>query len=164
MITKELFRYNSPDQSPGYQLWQVYMAWHRKVNKAMAPFQLTHAQFLLLSSLGHLQKKQSHINQVHLASHSKLDVMSTSKSIRLMEAKGLIIRTDDATDQRAKSLGLTEEGEKVLKKATKAMERMEMELFSALRKDKHIIRFSEYLDEILIKSADLESPDLPENE
>jgi DNA-binding MarR family transcriptional regulator len=149
LITKDFFYYSTPNGSPGFQLWQVYGLWHRAVNKALAPCQLTHAQFLLLASLQQLSKKNKVITQVDLANHATLDVMSTSKALRLLATKLLIERNASESDQRSKTISLTAEGEKVLKTATKVLTSTEIAFFTALRKEKHLIKFSEYLQGII---------------
>ncbi|MFY8033748.1 MAG: MarR family winged helix-turn-helix transcriptional regulator [Flexibacteraceae bacterium] len=149
LITKDLFQYTSPNGSPGFQLWQVYGLWHRTVNKALASCQLTHAQFLLLASLQHLSSVNKAVTQVDLSNHATLDAMSTSKALRLLAGKLLIERNASATDQRSKAISITPEGEKVLKTATKLLTKAEVEFFSALRKEKHLSKFSEYLKEII---------------
>ena len=148
-ITKNFFQYTSPNESPGFQLWQVYGLWHRTVNKALAPCQLTHAQFLLLSSLNEISKSHNSVTQVDLANHTTLDAMSTSKALRLLATKLLIERIASTSDHRSKTISLTQEGEKVLKQATKLIVAAEINFFAALRKEKHLVKFAEYLKEII---------------
>jgi DNA-binding MarR family transcriptional regulator len=149
IITKEFFHYTTPSGSAGFQLWQVYGMWHRAVNKSLVACQLTHAQFLLLSSLQHLSKFSKVVNQVDLALHATLDEMSTSKALRLLASKALIERTASETDQRSKSIKITSEGEAVLKDAIKIVTAAEVTFFTALRKEKHLVKFSDYLQEII---------------
>ena len=157
LITKDLFQYTSPNDSPGFQLWQVYGLWHRAINKALASCQLTHAQFLLLSSLQHLSSVNKAVTQVDLSNHATLDAMSTSKALRLLAGKLLIERNASVTDQRSKAISITAEGEKVLKTATKFITKAEVDFFTALRKEKHLGKFSEYLKEIIEYTNSTES-------
>ncbi|HEY0518719.1 MAG TPA: hypothetical protein VGC84_04425, partial [Ilumatobacteraceae bacterium] len=48
-------RFASPDLSPGFVLWQVATVWQREIRDALADLELTHAQFVLLASVGWLE-------------------------------------------------------------------------------------------------------------
>ena len=43
-------RYAGPSESPGFALWRVSNAWQRAIRAALAPYDLTHAQFVLLAA------------------------------------------------------------------------------------------------------------------
>lgn len=43
-------KFSGPNTSPGFLLWQSTQSWRRKVGKALAEFDLTHVQFVLLTS------------------------------------------------------------------------------------------------------------------
>ena len=44
-------RFASADESPGFLLWQVTNRWQAAVRRALAPFDVTHVQFVLLAVL-----------------------------------------------------------------------------------------------------------------
>ena len=43
-------RFETPDKSPGFLLWQVTNVWQRRMKKALRETGLTHVQFVLLVS------------------------------------------------------------------------------------------------------------------
>ncbi len=49
-----------------------------------------------------------------IATHSNVDRMMTSKVLRTLENKGFLTRKQDKVDTRAKSIELTESGDKIL--------------------------------------------------
>jgi MarR family transcriptional regulator, organic hydroperoxide resistance regulator len=52
--------------------------------------------------------------------------------LRTLQQKGFIQRQEHATDTRAKTVGLTEDGKKIVKKAIVAVEKFDAEFFSVL--------------------------------
>ena len=43
-------RLPGPERSPGFLLWRVTLAWQRAMRAALAPHDLTHVQFVLLTT------------------------------------------------------------------------------------------------------------------
>ncbi len=58
--------------------------------------------------------------------------MTTSTVLRTLEAKGFLQRQEHATDTRAKTVGLTENGKELIKQAVKAVEDFDKTFFSTL--------------------------------
>ena len=127
-----LFEFESPDDSPGFLLWQVSHLWQRKIKAALDPLGLTHVQFVLLASVAWLSHEDDALTQVRLAAHAKTDVMMTSKVVRTLESKGLLQRTAHPADTRAKSLATTTEGHELLSRAIKVVNEVDREFFAAL--------------------------------
>ena len=111
-----------PDYSPGFWLWHATLRWQRAVAAALAPFGLTHVQFVLLSCAWWLNEHGTIPNQLQLATQAGTDVKMTSQVIRKLEAKGLIERETDAADTRAKRLRVTPGGAKLAVAAIGAVE------------------------------------------
>ena len=111
-----------PDYSPGFWLWHATLRWQREVAAVLAPFGLTHVQFVLLSCAWWLNDHGTVPNQLQLATQAGTDVKMTSQVIRKLEAKGLIERETDAADTRAKRLRVTAAGAKLALAAIGAVE------------------------------------------
>jgi len=126
------FHFKQPEESPGFLLWQVTMLWQRKMNRVLDPLDLTHTQFVLLASLGWLLKNNDQVTQVDIANHSNTDRMMVSKVLRTLENKSYIERREHPVDTRAKIITLTKNGEKILRKALKAVEQTDNLFFSPL--------------------------------
>lgn len=126
------FSVDKAEDSAGFLLWQVTNLWQREIKKALEPFDLTHSQFVLLASIHWLTLNKADVTQIVLSSHTKIDPMTTSTVLRTLQQKGFIQRQEHATDTRAKKVGLTEEGKKIIKKAVVAVEKFDASFFSVL--------------------------------
>ncbi|MCX4092328.1 MarR family winged helix-turn-helix transcriptional regulator [Nocardia sp. alder85J] len=126
--------FDSADESPGLLLWQVTNRWQAAQRAALAPFGLTHVQFVLLASLTYLAAAAhtDHVQQRDLAAHAATDPMMTSQVLRALEQKGLIERRDHPADRRAKSLVPTESGVALANRAIAAVESCDREFFGPL--------------------------------
>ena len=111
-----------PDYSPGFWLWHATLRWQRAVAAVLAPFGLTHVQFVLLSCAWWLNEHGTVPNQLELATQAGTDAKMASQVIRKLEAKGVIQRETDAADTRAKRLRVTPEGAKLALAAIGAVE------------------------------------------
>ncbi|HZE38034.1 MAG TPA: MarR family transcriptional regulator [Stackebrandtia sp.] len=119
-----------PDDSPGFLLWHATLRWQRGVTAALAPLGLTHVQFVLLACAWWLNNSGEQPNQLALARQAGTDVKMTSAVLRALEAKGLIERTVDAADTRAKRLRVTDGGAKLAPRAIAAVEGVDAAFFA----------------------------------
>ena len=127
-----IFEFESPDDSPGFLLWQVSNLWQRQIRAALDPLGLTHVQFVLLASVAWLSHEDDALTQVKLAAHAQTDVMMTSKVLRTLESKGLIRREVHPADTRAKSLATSKAGDELLLKAIQVVHALDSEFFGVL--------------------------------
>lgn len=130
--TERLSEFESPDDSPGFLLWQVASLWQRNIRAALQPFDLTHAQFVLLVSAARLENSNEEVTQVRLATHAKTDIMMTSKVLRTLEQKGLIKREPHTTDTRANSIHVTQKGRALAQQTIQIVEQADAAFFGAL--------------------------------
>jgi len=153
MKTKEsVFQFQSPNDSPGFLLWQVSHLWQRRLNAGLRQIGLTHVQFVLLAGIEWLGYSQENVTQVQLASHAKADVMMTSNVLRSLEKKGFVAREIHPTDTRAKCLALTEAGREVLLKTVKIVDQIDGDFFSIL--NNRISNFNALLLELVNQNND----------
>lgn len=132
-MTKNIeFQFKKPEDSPGFLLAQVTMLWQRKLKRVLDPLNLTHTQFVLLSSLAWLSKENNPVTQVDIANLSNADRMMVSKVLRTLEEKKFITRNEHPVDTRAKIIGLTQDGATVLQKALIMVENADFAFFSAI--------------------------------
>ncbi|GAA4244316.1 MarR family winged helix-turn-helix transcriptional regulator [Dactylosporangium darangshiense] len=96
--------------TPGSLVWRLSMRWRVLVDRALAPLELTHAQYTLLANLYGRPERPS---QRGLADRTGLEPLYVSKLARALEAAGLIEREPDPADTRAVRLALTERGRAV---------------------------------------------------
>jgi MarR family transcriptional regulator, organic hydroperoxide resistance regulator len=131
------FRVDSADDSTGFLLWRVTTLWQRAVKKALEKYEITHPQFVLMASIHWLTLHKQEVTQIVLSNHTNIDPMTTSTVVRALESRHLITREEHATDTRAKTLALTEQGKKIVKQAVKTVEQVDAEFFSSLKKSEH---------------------------
>ena len=125
------FSVKTPDDSPGFLLWQLTCQWQREQRQALAKQGLTHPQFVVLASLLWLTTHEDHpITQRHVSEFSKIDKMSMSTLIATLEQKKFVKRVDHHLDSRAYSLTLTSKGRERVLKAIPIVEGIDVQFFS----------------------------------
>ncbi len=132
MKKERIFNVAHTEESSGFLLWQVSTLWQRAIKKALEPHDLTHPQFVLLASTLWLTLHEQEVTQILLALHTKIDPMTTSQVLRILEKKGLLERHTHVTDTRAKSIRLTKKGELIAKQAVKSVEKFDHDFFLPL--------------------------------
>ena len=143
MAKKIEFQFKKPEDSPGFLLAQVTMLWQRKQKRVLDPLNLTHTQFVLLSSLAWLSKERDFVTQVDIANLSNTDRMMVSKVLRTLEEKEFVTRHEHKTDTRAKIIRLTQEGAEVLQKALIMVESVDLDFFSPIETNLEV--FNKYI-------------------
>ncbi len=117
--------------SPGLSLWRVTNSWQRAIRAALAPFDLTHVQFVLLASLAWMGGDEP-VTQRDLAAHAGTDPMMTSQVVRALEAKGLVTREPHPVDKRAWAIAPTLDGRALANRANHAVEATDAAYFGVL--------------------------------
>lgn len=128
--------FGGPEESPGFLLWRVTLAWQRTMRAALAPHDLTHVQFVLLASTWWLGDREAAPTQQRLAEQAGTDPMMTSQVVRKLADRGLLTRDPDPADARARRLTLTAEGRALLTTALRDVERADTEFFARLGRDR----------------------------
>lgn len=126
------FGFERAEDSPGFLLWQATSLWQREIRRALAAFDLTHSQFVLLASIHWLALGNGEVTQAALSQHSKIDPMTVSQVLRNLQARKLVRRHAHSTDTRAKAISLTGSGQALVQPAVKAVEKFDGEFFAAL--------------------------------
>jgi MarR family transcriptional regulator, organic hydroperoxide resistance regulator len=126
------FSVEKPEDSSGFLLWQVTNLWQREIKKALEEYSLTHSQFVLMASIHWLTIHKQEVTQIILSAHTKIDPMTTSTVLRTLQQKDFVARQEHLTDTRAKTVVLTEEGKKIIKKAIVKVEKFDTDFFSML--------------------------------
>lgn len=135
MIARLETAYSDAGQSPGLALWRVTNTWQSAIRAALAPFDLTHVQFVLLASLTWMDRAAP-VTQRDLADHAGTDVMMTSQVLRVLESKGLVSRGPHPTDGRARALTPTPTGAALASEANTAVEAADLRYFAALERER----------------------------
>src|SRR5919108_4057629 len=95
-------------RNAGYLIWRLSMRWRAAMDRVLAPFGLTQAQYSVLAPLYGLSRAGARPSQRELADLTGLDVVYISKLVRALEREGFVTRSVNAADPRAVELALTE--------------------------------------------------------
>jgi DNA-binding MarR family transcriptional regulator len=124
---------NPPEEATtGALLWRLMTKWRAAVDRTVAPFGLTHAQYSLLASLYGLSRSGTQPSQRELADFAGLEPIFVSKLVRALESGGLVVRTRHPDDTRAMQLTLTDEGRTTVRKAVAAVRDLQDELLAPI--------------------------------
>lgn len=126
-----LTMFKNPEESPGYLLWHVSLAWRSSIEDTLKKFDLTHPQFVVLATIAWLTKNGEYISQIDISKASGLDPNTTSQILRGLEAKNFIKRMR-SLNERSKNPNFTELGSNTLNKALPAVEKADLNFFDPL--------------------------------
>jgi DNA-binding MarR family transcriptional regulator len=118
--------------TPGFLVWRLSMKWRAAVDRAVAPLELTHAQYSVLASLFGMARAGERPSQRRLADHTGLEPIYISKLARALESAGLVERTVDPADTRAVRLSITDKGVDVAVRAIAAVRDLQEQLTTPL--------------------------------
>lgn len=114
MIARE----SGPMLSPGFWLHHAALAWRAELDTRLRPLGLTHTQFMLLAAAGWLEHLGGPPTQQEVAEQAGADRMMTSKVVRTLQERGLVLRRSHESDARALRLSLTPAGRELAGRAT----------------------------------------------
>lgn len=123
------FGFDKPEDSPGFLLWQTTITWQRLIKKTLEPFDVSHAQFVIMALLLWFEEHKYDTTQILIANWSKLDKMTVSKSLKKLVVQRFVNRIEHKTDTRAKSVTLTEKGKTLIHQLIPLVEQIDAEFF-----------------------------------
>lgn len=143
---RHISEFETPDESPGYLLWQVSTRWRMAIEAVLKPLNLTHPQFVLLATVAWLTKDGKSVSQADIGRMASLDPNTTSQIIRGLEAKQFIKRTQ-SVDERSKNPIVTVLGSEQLSKALPAVEKADSDFFAKLETTEasHVVKLFQKL-------------------
>lgn len=132
-------------KSTGLLFIRTYHKWHGLIKNELRTIDLTHPQFVVLTTLAALLRQQEWVSQTDIARFSDMDVMTVSQIIRLLVKKELIMREVHPKDSRANIILLTDMGLQKVNQALPLVEGIDQAFFGKLE-DK-----TEILNQLLMK-------------
>lgn len=112
----------------GSLVWHLALKWRAQVDRAVAGFGMTHAQYSVLASLYAMSRKGKTPTQRDLAEYTGLQAIFVSKLVKALEAEGLMKRRVDDRDSRANRLGLTDKGQQAIVRAMEVVRELDRKL------------------------------------
>ncbi len=134
---KSTFGFETPEESPGFLLWQTTITWQRLIKKALDGHDISHAQFVIMAVSLWLEEHHQDPTQVAIARLSKLDKMTISTSLKKLVLQGYISRKESQKDTRAKWVSLTPTGKILMSTLVPLVEGIDKEFFRCLGSDDH---------------------------
>jgi DNA-binding MarR family transcriptional regulator len=126
------FSFKTPEDSPGFLLWQLTCQWQRAQRQALTKLGLTHPQFVVLACTLWLSVHSKElVKQRHVAELSKIDKMSMSDLVHTLVTKKLLKCNPHPQDGRAQALSLTTKGQERVQKAIPIVESIDAAFFDA---------------------------------
>ena len=132
-------------KSTGLLFIRTYHKWHGLIKNELKTIDLTHPQFVVLTSLAALLRQQEWVSQTDIARFSDMDVMTVSQIIRLLVKKELIMREVHPKDSRANIILLTDTGLQKVNQALPLVEGIDQAFFGKLENK------TEVLNQLLMK-------------
>ena len=132
-------------KSTGLLFIRAYHKWHGLIKNKLRTIDLTHPQFVVLTTLAALLRQQEWVSQTDIARFSDMDVMTVSQIIRLLVKKGLIMREVHPKDSRANIILLKDRGLQRANQALPLVEGIDQAFFGKLENS------TETLNQLLIK-------------
>jgi MarR family transcriptional regulator, organic hydroperoxide resistance regulator len=131
-MTDPTFGFEKPEHSPGFLLWQTMVTWQRRIKKALDPYDISHAQFVILANVLWFEGVKQTPMQILIVRSTKLDKMTVSKSLKKLVTQGFVKRAEHKEDTRAKSVHLTTEGKIMASKLVRIVEKIDEEFFGRM--------------------------------
>ena len=135
-MTNPPFGFEAPEDSPGLLLWQTTMIWQRLIKKKLEPYDISHAQFVILATLLWWQGKEKSVTQTDIIRMSKLDKMTVSTSLKKLGRMSLVDRQEHHEDTRSKTVQLTYQGGELARKLVPLVEKVDADYFAELGKER----------------------------
>lgn len=135
-------KYPKLTKTPGFLFWKISVEWQSLQRDALANLDLTHVQFILLSTIHSLESSGETLSQVKLASIANVDAMMTSHVLRNLERRGLIKREKNPVDSRAMILSTTDSGRELLERAGKVVDEVD---------ENYLARAGEDAEDLVVK-------------
>ena len=126
-------------ESTGLLFIRAYHKWHGLIKNKLRTIDLTHPQFVVLTTLAALLRQQEWVSQTDIARFSDMDVMTVSQIIRLLVKKGLIMREVHPKDSRANIILLTDTGLQKVNQALPLVEGIDQAFFGKLENNTEIL-------------------------
>lgn len=106
-----------PEVFIGYKLWRVHHLWHRHFERHLKSLGLTRTQYLLLVATYHLISQGEVPSQIRLSNFTLVEKMMVSKTLRVLEQRGYLVRKPTPGNRRANRIQLTAKGGHLLQRA-----------------------------------------------
>jgi len=121
------------EDNSGFLLWQVSSIWEQKQKYALESIhKITHSQYVIMASIYWLTLSGEEVTQISLSQHTKIEPMTVSQLLKVLQKKEYIHRKPHSKDTRAKTVYLTDNGKVLMEKAIVTIEAIDADFFKVL--------------------------------
>lgn len=117
--------------SIAYRITRAANKIHRTINKKLSPFDVAIEQRATLEMI----KFEENINQITIANLLNKDKTTISRSLMVLEKKGLLTKTETIDDKRSNKVELTQKGEYILEESKEVVSKYRESFVSKLSKE-----------------------------
>ncbi len=135
MDKKTAFMREDADDSPGFLLYRLTLLWQEKLGEIFEKLGLNQTRYAILATLKYFEERGMTSSQNQIVQQTKIDKMTLSKSVRVLERDQLVIRSPSLSDSRSMVVSLTSGGRKLVSKAIHEVETADEEFFSCMSEE-----------------------------
>ena len=142
-MVNSTFGFDTPEESPGFLLWQTTIIWQRRIKNALESYGISHSQFVIMALLLWCEETNLEPIQSFIVNKTKLDKMTVSKALKKLVTEEMVKRNEHSHDTRAKLVCLTKKGKTLIKKIVPIVEGVDQKFFDVINKEnqKTLINF-----------------------
>jgi DNA-binding MarR family transcriptional regulator len=142
------FNYETLEDNTGFLFWQVSNIWRRIQEETLqTKLGISQSQYVILASVYWLNTHNAEVTQARLSQHTKMDKMTVSKILKILEDKSYVSRKGHSSDLRANAVFLTRQGEELMSRAISIIESIDQVFF--ISHDKSFNKFNANLLKLL---------------
>lgn len=124
----------------GYSLMHAAQTWRSEATAVLGPWKLTVPQFLVVMALFRQARHDlPPLKQTAIAARLGMDANTTSQVVRGLEVRGILARSANPDDARARALTLTTSGLELATAASAAVRAMNDRYFSVIPADQRTL-------------------------
>ena len=120
---------SGPALSPGFWLHHAALAWRAEMDARLRPLGLTPTQFMVLATAGWLEHLDGPPTQQQVADGAGTDRQMTSRVIRTLQDRGLVLRHAHESHARSLRVSLTPQGRALARDAIQVAQSLDEQLF-----------------------------------
>jgi DNA-binding MarR family transcriptional regulator len=155
---KSPFKYDILDENTGFLFWQVAQVWNTAQNKMLKRrFGISQLQYVILSSTYWLNLHGKEVTHTCLANHTKVEKMTVSKNVEILEAKGYMTDDVNPLNKRSNLICVSKKGVELLSIAINYVEEFDKDFFSPLGND--VIKMNSNINKLINDHKYLFFPD-----
>jgi DNA-binding MarR family transcriptional regulator len=127
------FHFDAIEENTGFLFWQVSHTWQVMQGKLLKQhFGISHVQYVILASAYWLHLHDIEATQTDLVNHTKIEKMTISKNLEVLQKKGYVTKSSDISDSRYSVISLSEKGKKLLLAAIERIEAFDTDFFKPI--------------------------------